>query len=398
MTRPALLLRVILLSCCVLSLGACSRNAPDHQQAVGLPTGVVTPDLRVDGYQASLSLVTYMTVGADGTIVVDQPQDARLLFFGPDGQRLGEFGRRGDGPGEFARLGPLGWRGDTLWVFDLDLHRFTMISHARKLLATLRAPLFADAPSKQVAMPATQPIEDGWLLPDGDLVLEALIIGQRQPNAYAGMLKNQDGVYLRVSRAGTFKGLLASWSLFGEQCRWNSGMAVMTVPECARPLQDFGDRGERLATVVTDVSGLHPGTYQVTLQRTTGDTIFDRRYPFTAVPITRHAADSIRARLLARSGPSDSRHAVENVPFPPFYPPVALIRVGRDSTTWIGLRQTAQGHPWIVLDDSGNPIGQVTLPPSMILSVADRHTIWGVDWDQNDMPSIVRYRITWPKP
>jgi hypothetical protein len=371
----------------------------ESQSSIALPLGSanLTRDLRIDGYQANLSLVTYVTVDHSGTIVIDQPQDAKILFFSPSGRRLGEFGRRGNGPGEFEQLGPLGWLGDTLWVFDLHLLRFTMISPGRKLVATVRAPLFARSLPDQPTAPLTQPVTNGWLLPNGDLLLESLIYGMHQPGSWAEALKAKDGVILRVSRDGAFRAMLLAFSVLGEQCSWYSGTTRVSIPQCPRPLRDIGNYGGKLATVSTNMSGPRAGTYLVTVRRIGGDTIFSRRYPFVGVPIGAHATDSIRARMLAQASPGAIHRALEHVPFSPDYPPVKQIRVGRDNTTWVGLRQTADGLPWLALDQAGNPIGEVILPPTVVLWVADRHTIWGVDWDQNDMPSIVRYQLTWPR-
>ena len=359
----------------------------------GTPLGILTRDLRVDGYAADLSRVAYLVVARDGTIIVSQPQDATLLYFATDGHLLGKFGRSGAGPGEFRRPITLGWVGDTLWVYDVDLLRLTLIFPSRQLLRTVRVPTgVGPRGSGTVPVPAMQPPISARLLPGGDLLALAPIYGFRQPKPYDQDLHNKDNIYVRISAEGTYRQLLLAYSVFGEQCNWGPRLHI---PQCARPLQDFADDGSTLVTVETNVTGVDHNSYHVTLMHITGDTLFSRRFAFVGVPISKRVVDSIRARMLSRATAAEVRNAIRTVPFPPVYPPVTQVRIGRDGTTWIGLRPTADGRPWIVLDAAGNKIGEVLLPPDVVLWVADRNTIWGVEWDADEMPSIVRYQVSW---
>jgi hypothetical protein len=357
------------------------------------PHGILIRDLRIDGYAADLSRVSYVAVARDGTIIVDQPQDATILYFAPDGHLLGRFGRRGAGPGEFKLLARLGWVGDTLWAFDMQLMRLTLIFPPRQLLRTVRVPTSITPPR-----PATGPVpklrspEGGALLPGGDVLVDAFVYRAQQPKPFDKEFLNKDGVYVRVSPEGTYRHLLLAYSVFGEQCKWEH---VLDIPQCPPPLRDFADDGGTLVTLETSVAGPDRNNYRVSLMRITGDTLFSRRYAFVGMPISKRVVDSIRARMLSQATAAELRSAIRTVPFPSVYPPVKQLRVGRDGTTWIGLRPTAEGRPWIILDATGNKIGEVLLPPAVVLWVADRNTIWGVEWDADDMPSIVRYQISW---
>ncbi len=357
------------------------------------PRGILTRDLRIDGYAADLTRVGYLVVARDGTIIVGQPQDATLLYFAQDGHLLGKFGRSGAGPGEFRRPITLGWVGDTLWVYDVDLLRLTLIFPSRQLLRTVRVPTSV-GPRQSVTepVPAVQPPFSARLLPGSDLLVLAPIYGFRQPKPYDQDLRNKDNVYLRISAEGVYHQLLLAYSVFGEQCNWGPRLHI---PQCARPLQDFADDGSTLVTVETNNIGGDHRSYRVTLMRITGDTVFSRRYPFIGAPISKHVVDSTRARMLSRATTPEVRSAIRTVPFPSVYPPVKQVRAGRDGTVWVGLRETADGRPWIILDATGNKIGEVLLPPTVVLWVADQSTIWGVEWDADDMPSIVRYQVSW---
>jgi hypothetical protein len=374
--------------------GACARSKPISFRAYARAT--LIPDLRIDGYHDNLSPISYVTVGPDGTIIFDQPQDDVILFYAPDGVRIGSFGRPGGGPGEFQALRNLGWIGDTLWAFDGLLFRFSLISSSRKLVATVRLPLQPHAPSASEPIPRVQAARSGRLLPGRDMLMLGWLYDLRQFPQFSELLRGKDYVWLQVAPDGSYQRLALAWSVFGEQCMVRHGRADTNVPECASPVMDFGDGNRTMATIRTNIDGPRPGTYVVTLRHIAGDTVFSRRYPFESVPLPNRIADSIRNRML-RGATGDMRSLIQHLSFPPIYRPVKRVRVGRDGTTWVGLRQTAEGLPWLALDQAGNPIGEVILPPTVVLWVADRHTIWGVDWDQNDMPSIVRYQITWPK-
>jgi hypothetical protein len=67
--------------------------------------------------------------------------------------------------------------------------------------------------------------------------------------------------------------------------------------------------------------------------------------------------------------------------------------VGRDGTVWINLRDRTDRLYWIVLDQSGDPIGSIVLGRAVTLHVADRTSIWVTEADQYDVESVVRYGI-----
>ncbi|MEZ4379645.1 MAG: hypothetical protein R3B35_15315, partial [Gemmatimonadales bacterium] len=86
------------------------------------------PDLVIDAVEEDLSDVRFVAAFPDGTIAVSQPVDGRVLLYSPDGHRKAAVGRPGAGPGEFRTLANLhGFIGDTLWLYDVDLRRFTLV-------------------------------------------------------------------------------------------------------------------------------------------------------------------------------------------------------------------------------------------------------------------------------
>jgi hypothetical protein len=92
-------------------------------------------------------------------------------------------------------------------------------------------------------------------------------------------------------------------------------------------------------------------------------------------PVT---ADSIRRRLYR----------------PAFYPPVEELKVARDGTIWLRVRFADSPTPdteWLMLSPHGFEMERVALPVSFRLLEADRRVLWGVEGDEMDVPTVVRY-------
>ncbi|MGH7463000.1 MAG: hypothetical protein ACREMA_18495, partial [Longimicrobiales bacterium] len=95
--------------------------------------------VRIDGTAADLVPIASLgglAITGDGGVVATQPQDHRVVFFSPDGELLASFGRSGSGPGEFRRIFTLGLLGDSIWVWDAQLSRATLIGPGLELLRT----------------------------------------------------------------------------------------------------------------------------------------------------------------------------------------------------------------------------------------------------------------------
>lgn len=77
------------------------------------------------------------------------------------------------------------------------------------------------------------------------------------------------------------------------------------------------------------------------------------------------------------------------------YPPLeGATFVGRDGTIWIGLRGTEEGNPWLILNPDGSLYGRLTVPTNVKITAGERTQFWGSEYDENDIQSVVRYRIT----
>ncbi len=67
--------------------------------------------------------------GVDGSVVIGDGGNRRILRFGADGGFLSSTGRQGQGPGEFQHLSLLSaWRADSLIAWDSSLRRLSVFS------------------------------------------------------------------------------------------------------------------------------------------------------------------------------------------------------------------------------------------------------------------------------
>ena len=78
---------------------------------------------------------------------------------------------------------------------------------------------------------------------------------------------------------------------------------------------------------------------------------------------------------------------------PKVYPPLSAMTLGADGTTWISGRITPKGRTVTAIDARGNQLFTVELPPKTRLVQANRTTLWTVQTDADDLPSVVRYRV-----
>ena len=63
----------------------------------------------------------------DGRVVIANAGSAEVRVYGPDRSLLASYGRKGDGPGEFQRPGLQAVRNDSVYVFDSQHHRVSIV-------------------------------------------------------------------------------------------------------------------------------------------------------------------------------------------------------------------------------------------------------------------------------
>ena len=381
-----------LLAC--LALGACTASGDRPGAERLLPRGRLVEELRIDGTRENLVPINGVGVGGDGSIAINQTQDRTIRFYTARGEALGAFGRRGQGPGEFERVTRIGWVGDSLWALDGRAGRVTLISPERTYVRSWQL-LDGAEPGPDLA----------GRLPRYRFVYPRAYYGDRSILATAGTARGEatpagyDELalpVLRIDSGGVIRKLLTllpddRGSLMYTTAT-SSGSAG--IPFAARRLESFALDGRWVVFATTDIDGPHANTFLVTMIDAEGDTVFSRRHPFAPVPIPRSVAESVIEAGVARAPNPEFAGLYRQMKIPPVYPPLDGLLVGRDGTVWVGLRATgAAGHPWLVLDRGGAVLDTIVIPRNAYPAVAELGMLWTVESDENDVESVVRYRI-----
>jgi hypothetical protein len=67
--------------------------------------------------------------------------------------------------------------------------------------------------------------------------------------------------------------------------------------------------------------------------------------------------------------------------------------LGDDETAWLLMRDLTAKVRYRALDARGSIIGEVVLPARSMLARATRSTVWVIEYDEDGVPSVVRYRV-----
>ena len=138
-----------------------------------------------------------------------------------------------------------------------------------------------------------------------------------------------------------------------------------------------------------------------------GDTVFQRRIPYTPEPLPTERVDSAIRAITDRwyeDEPGISKGALEarirEATYKPAYlPPVVAARVMGDGNIWLERYAPVAsdtGEPfneWWILTIDGEPMARARLPAGLDVMFVDQEVIWGTVRDDLDVEYIVRYRL-----
>lgn len=402
-----------------LIIAAAVQQPPRHLWAQQPARLAVTPTIRIDGEKATLMPVRQMAIGPDGAIAVMQQMVRKVRLFDARGAAIADLGRAGEGPGEFRSVSRIGWHADTLWVIDSQLDRVTLFSRTGELIRTEPTPGRAHPLGADVGrFPEFRSAKASARVPDGSFVsYVGLETGGREGPHWGRTLTT----YMHIAADGSILNLIASvpdyvnHDSYGYYHTFADGsFKGRPFPFSAPPRLDISPDG--LRSVVTEIGGRTPADafVRMTMVATDGDTLFSRAYLVPAFALLRSVADSAIAAAMSRIRevgafrPASWNDAALRTAAAawqeraekyilPYYPPVrhnAETVIGRDGSVWIPLRETSEGSPYLVLDAAGRAMGHPVFPAGVRIGAADATVAWGVQLDEYDVPSLVRYRLS----
>lgn len=392
-----------------LSFAACAeaRTEPGLEE---LPVATAEREVRIgsiDDPDYAFGTVSDVAVGPDGDIYSLHSQENLIRRWTAEGVAAGTIGRTGEGPGEYTSPRSLGWRGDSLWVFDTRMYRVSFFDRAGTFLSALSPRV--DLGSGTTRSDGGYPARPEALLADGNVL--AVTPGFSN-DIVSGSLTEL--AYVRTDPSGAVLDTLTMLPVGPTNV-----LGVLRENGGTFTSQPFGD--SQLAELAHDGSGLllldrpaaitpAPSEFRLTRLDLNGDTVYSRAYAYDPVALPRERVDSAVEAMGSmlfgfmgeRTGTTRSQWegwVTEAMYVPPFYAPVESVLPGRDGTIWLELSPAVAGEPeWLVLEEDGSPLARVDAPDGLRILLADRSTLWGVETDELDVPYIVRYRLVIPSP
>jgi hypothetical protein len=376
--------------------------------ASGQKLAKLTEDLRLDATAEDFPRVSTVAVGPQEQIVVLVPTENQFRVYDRSGRKLGTFGRRGAGPGDFRTPAMIGWVADTIYVHDPSLRRISWFGPDLKLLRTEPVP-----PSKVTGERTPEGNLSGSyfspyaLLSDGSM----LGTGSVSRSAQSG---NPWQRFIGVQAPSGDVTILPMSPNF-EDPRWFMFYAGFSnaPPFTLRPQVAVALDGSRFGLMTVE-NGRDGGVISVSTYSLAGwaggrsienrvKLEWSKKIPFKGEPIPGSVRDSALAAFIPppgrpTEGPADLPQrfqAIARERMPSFYNPVESLILGLDKTTW--LFRPTRNDRWSadVYDERGNLLGRVEPPYKTRIRYGTAAHIWTTQRDEDDLISIVRYRIEW---
>lgn len=345
-----------------------------------------TTTLRIETPRLELRRIRTLSVGPRGEIVIvggaQYPFQSVRALDATGTRAIWTLSTRGD-EAELRRPSRLGWHGSTLWAADPGFDHVALIAPDGRVTRSIEEPSwFRPSSTLRRTFPtfATGEIlayrpDRGFLVQPGD---PRSLLGARDYDASVDYIvrTNEDGiiqnVVARIARP-------ANENYIVKDGRGRE--RGIPVPWISRIAWSMAESGERVAVVTPHVAGRDSGFYHVAMLGLRGDTVYSRRYPFRAIPVTARMRDSVTVRAVRSiegGPPIETLRAEVGARIPPLLPPIDEVHLGRDYTLWVGLR-AAQGDKmrrWAMIDPTGTLVGHVDLDRRHRILLADRGTLW----------------------
>lgn len=386
-------------------IAACSNGNPGTLSD-SAPELVLVEELRIGSVDDTATMLTWtrgMEIGPDGRIYSLHPQDQVILVHDAEGNRITKIGGRGEGPGEFQNAGVMGFLGDTLWVMDYGNYSLNYFDLDGGLLRTDKLDIDLGSPDNP------NPPRPRGLRYDGTILAEAPTWSHQ---IASGELTSS--ALLRWDRAGNLLDTIATYPLANTS--WE-----ITDPDDERGPRSYASQPFTDTKIVglspvsdqillvdrTAATSASTHTFHVTVTTFDGDTTFSREFEYAPISLEEGVVDSVVARQTERlaqspffSGMSPSKAVGlvrRGLYVPAYVPPVATAQFGRDGTVWIEReRMDETALHWMVLDSEGRTVGRVAFPAAVWPLVTTSDAVWGMHFDELDVPYIVRYAVPSP--
>ena len=352
---------------------------------------ILVPELRVgeEGRGPEYQFTTiYQIVAHNDAVHVVQQGVPEIRVFGPDGSYRQRIGRAGSGPGEFQSSPAIGFLADTLWALDSDVRRIAFFTPEGSQLSTVQLPPIplTLGHNRQVYFPYPKVlVPGGWILGHG---------GEAGSSVVSGAVTERP--LLRFARSGGASDTLGWVSIA------HSNMVIRTERRASLRVQPFGDSpltayaphsGRVVIVERYSASDDTVSTVRVIALEINGDTAWTTDISYRPAPLERAVVDSLLNILRRTYEPRYPHSAIEAALFAPkFRTPVIAVVVGDDGTVWIHWDESTARNRLTVIDAAGHR-REAFAPAKVRLKWVSSTSAWGEELDDNDVPTLVRYRI-----
>jgi hypothetical protein len=346
----------------------------------------VTPVLALDGSEdggAPFHAIGAVAFTPAGELAIAERGEMTVRIHGPDGRRLRTVGREGEGPGEFGALNGLGFRRDSMLVYDSRWSRISVF----------------DANGEYVRQ--IQPEADWGSFP-----------------RWAGVAPDV-GIFTRAQRRGAD----LIWGLHDFEGTPLGALADVPAPPTPTmttighpsgdaplpPLVIFGAR-PNASPIRRGIAAFRGENHEVLLFDHAGALIEVWRVEDGKErPVTQHDVAAARDRALSASDPERRpalRRRWTDVEAPARFPalgsaagfafsaPPEIIEA-RDGDVWVHGYPTSPAEPrlWWVFSAEGTLRGSVELPPRFELHAVAEEGALGIELDEFDVERVVLYAL-----
>jgi hypothetical protein len=420
-TRPLL----VPLLAAVTVVGACFGDTPAASDVAGLPTVFDstgdTIRARVVGEVDSADIRTlvaevripseigdsilfgnayYVSLNPNGTLAFIDGTSTQLLIFGADGALIGRMGRKGSGPGEYQDVEGIVPLADSTWaIYDASSSRVSFFG--------------ADGAFRESwSVPPTNMMSGGMLVTDTSRQLRLM----KFVLPPSGDFFQAKAGFARILTGGTGLADTAVAPTLG-----------VKAPEYRAERTTGTNRSATLSTSQLspqETALWHPDGYWVLMEGGGYRILFAKRDGKPMV-VTRDAPttpvdEDERAfheeRTLWNMRRVDPAWTWQGEPIPKVRAPARGMFIGRDGAVWVEValpsvpipegerdaprpngdpvRRWDERSAYEVFDRHGTFLGRVDLPPRTSLHDASGDIVWGTQRNADDVPEVVRFRIT----
>ena len=372
------------------SAGVALVSNPEEGLWGGTPAWEMVEEYRVGGMdaptEAQFGQVAPLGVDldADGNLYVADAQAQAILVFAPDGSFLRTVGSPGQGPGELGQGMVAAFVvGDEVWAADMGNMRVSRWA-------------LDGTPVPPLAMDLTAGIPIRWDELAGDRV-----VVQLRGIDMEGMAANADGDPI-VYFADTLSDTLARLPK-GQSFELSGGAPQFRFFE-AEPVWDAASDGRLMSAMNSD--------YRIEVRAADGslERIVTRAFERRPVGDSdqRAMTAAIRQLMMDQGAPPQAVDMImSQASFAEFYPAFAQVLAGPNGTLWVQRIATAEelgeaedfdlqnlgSDLWDVFDAEGRYLGDLTMPEKFTPVRVDGDAFWGIQRDEFDVQSVVRYRL-----